>query len=958
MTINIADNSPRISYTVAQGVTQTSFAVPFEFFDNADLNVYIDGTLKTITTHYTVSGGDGSTGTVSMSVTGGTGGSTVVITRDIELERTTDFPVSGAFNIVALNTELDRLVAIAADLDDRASRALQLTDFDAAVSLVLPEVDTRKGKTLAFNASTGAVEAGPSISDVQTVSAASTDIALLADIQDGTTATNAITTVASNDSNITTVAGISANVTTVAGISSDVTAVAADATDIGTVATNIASVNTVASNITDVVAVANDLNEAVSEVETVANDLNEAVSEIDTVATNITNVNTVGAAITNVNTVATGISNVNTVAGISSNVTTVAGISSNVTTVAGISSDVTAVAGDATDIGTVATNISNVNAVGGNISNVNSVASNATNINAVAADATDIGTVATDIANVNTVAGISSNVTTVAGISSNVTTVAGISANVTTVAGDTTNIGTIATNLNGTDTIGTVAGSITNVNNVGGSITNVNTVASNLSSVNSFAATYRIGSSDPTTSLDEGDLFYNTTSNVLKVYNGSAWEAGVTAGSGFLPLTGGTMTGALDVQSTITSDGLTVDGDVSVTGDTFTITSSAQDDPVLLIQNTTNDSNSARLKFNKDRGAAALDGDDIADIIFAGENDAQQAVTYGAVRVEAVDVSDGTEDGKITFQSMTAGTLTDILHIESGNVGIRTSGSPARGLHVNNNGESFIRITSSDTGNAGIEFGDQSDGVQGSIFQNSSDNSLRFNGYNNSERMRIDSSGNLLVGKTATGTATVGVENRGDGLIIGTRDSDVVSILRRNTSDGEVLRFQQDGATVGSIASRGGTATSYVTFPTSGSGAGIGGSTNMVIPVSETGAAKDAGVNLGSTSTRWKDLFLSGGVVDTTTTVSYASSIALTYDNGAIQTVTLTGNVTFTDSLADGEAIVLMLNAGASHTVTWTAVNYWVSSGGNAAPTLTAKDTIVLWKIGSDVYAAYAGSFA
>ena len=29
-----------------------------------------------------------------------------------------------------------------------------------------------------------------------------------------------------------------------------------------------------------------------------------------------------------------------------------------------------------------------------------------------------------------------------------------------------------------------------------------------------------------------------------------------------------------------------------------------------------------------------------------------------------------------------------------------------------------------------------------------------------------------------------------------------------------------------------------------------------------------------------------------------------------------------------------------------------------AAPTLTAKDTIVLWKIGSDVYAAYAGSFA
>ena len=88
MTINLSDNSPRISYTVAQGVTQTTFAVPFEFFDDADLNVYVDGTLKTITTHYTVSGGSGSTGSVGISVTGISGGSTVIITRNIALART------------------------------------------------------------------------------------------------------------------------------------------------------------------------------------------------------------------------------------------------------------------------------------------------------------------------------------------------------------------------------------------------------------------------------------------------------------------------------------------------------------------------------------------------------------------------------------------------------------------------------------------------------------------------------------------------------------------------------------------------------------------------------------------------------------------------------------------------------------------------------------------------------
>ena len=483
MTINIADNSPRISYNVAQGQTQTSFAVPFEFFDNADLNVYIDGTLKTITTHYTVSGGDGSTGTVSMSVTGGTGGSTVIITRDIALERITDFPTSGAFNIVALNTELDRLVAIAADLEDQANRALQLTDFDAAVSLVLPEVDTRKGKTLAFNASTGAVEAGPSISDTQTVSAASADIALLADIQDGTTATNAITTVASNNANVTTVAGISANVTTVAGVSSNVTTVAGSISNVNTVASNISSVNSVATNIASVVSVANDLAETVSEIETVANDLNESTSEIDTVAQNIANVNTVGTGISNVNTVASGISNINTVAGIDANVTTVAGISSNVSTVAGIASNVTAVAGDATDIGTVATNIANVNAVGG----------------------------------------ISANVTTVAGIASNVTTVAGISSNVSTVAGVASNVTTVATDISGSNNIGAVAGAITNVNNVGGSISSVNTVANNLTSVNAFGNQYVISASAPS-SPNDGLLWFDTSTDTMKVYNGSSFQ--------------------------------------------------------------------------------------------------------------------------------------------------------------------------------------------------------------------------------------------------------------------------------------------------------------------------------------------------------------------------------------------------------------------------------------------------
>lgn len=919
MTINIADNSPRISYTVAQGQTQTSFAVPFEFFDNSDLNVYIDGTLKTITTHYTVSGGDGSTGTVSMSVTGGTGGSTVVITRDIQLERTTDFPVSGAFNIVALNTELDRLVAIAADLDDRASRALQLTDFDAAVSLVLPEVDTRKGKTLAFNASTGAVEAGPSISDTQTVSAASADIALLADIQDGTTATNAITTVASNNSNVTTVAGISANVTTVAGISSDVTAVAADATDIGTVATNIASVNTVATNIADVITVANDLTEAVSEVETVANDLNEAVSEIDTVAGSITNVDTVGSGITNVNTVATNISNVNTVAGISANVTTVAGDTANIGTIA------TDLNGSDT-IGTVATNISNVNSVAGNASNINSVAGNstninavagnATNINAVAADATDIGTVATDIANVNTVAGNNTNINTVAGISSNVTTVAGISSNVTTVAGISSDVTAVA---NDSSDIGTVASGITNINTVAGSITNVNTVATNLSGVNSFAERYRVGSSDPTTSLDEGDLFFNTTSNAYKFYDGSSWQTVNVSGIGSVaddstPQLGGN----LDVNgNNITSSGdLTIDvaGDIILDADGSDVKISDGGTHVGSLRNVSSDFVIQSIISDQ-------------NIIFKGND--------GGSEINALSL-DMSENGVANFA---AGANFE------GDIGINAA-TNAR-LTINDNvGE---------VGSGNLAF--QAQNTAGSALKPMGFRAedIRF-ATGSAERARIIDDG-ILVGKTSSNSNTVGIELSSSNLLRVARSGGATAYLNRKTNDGEIITLAKDGSSVGGIGVVSGNPF-FANATTGGLKFGTSSGSTIVDPVNETGAVEDATHDLGSSGGRWRNLYLSRGVTDTTTTVSYASSIALTLNNGGIQTVTLTGDVTFTDSLADGEAIVLMLNAGASHSVTWTAVNYWVSSGGNSAPTLTAKDTIVLWKIGSDVYAAYAGSFA
>ena len=244
MTIALSANTPRVSYTVAQGATQTAFTVNFEFFDEADLNFYVDGTLKTISTHYTVSGGNGSTGTINTtsgnSVVGATGGSTVVITRSIAFARTTDFPSSGAFEVATLNTELDRFTAIAADISDETSRSMQLADQDTAVSMTLPLKADRVGTVLGFNATTGAAEAGPTIANVSTLTAItgnintlggiSADITTLAHLQDGTTATNALSTLANKAGDITTVAGQVTNMTNITNNLSAVQNASANAT--------------------------------------------------------------------------------------------------------------------------------------------------------------------------------------------------------------------------------------------------------------------------------------------------------------------------------------------------------------------------------------------------------------------------------------------------------------------------------------------------------------------------------------------------------------------------------------------------------------------------------------------------------------------------------------------------------------------------------------------------------
>jgi hypothetical protein len=221
----------------------------------------------------------------------------------------------------------------------------------------------------------------------------------------------------------------------------------------------------------------------------------------------------------------------------------------------------------------------------------------------------------------------------------------------------------------------------------------------------------------------------------------------------------------------------------------------------------------------------------------------------------------GSGDGYIQQQRFDGNTEAYdlLLQPNGGNVGIGTA-SPSAKLSVA--GDSYF----ADDGTNG-RLTINSDTTQTTINSTTTNfaawETLRFRGSDykwllgaSSEAMRLDSSGNLLVGKTSPNSNLKGVELRPDFGVF-TSDANVAIISNRKTNDGVIHEFQKDGSTVGSIgASQGST---YI-----GSG-DVGllfrSSFNAIYPSDSSGSfVKDNSIDIGGSTQRFKDLYLSGGV--------------------------------------------------------------------------------------------------
>ena len=167
----INDTEPRDTYTAS--ASQTDFTYIFYIDAEEDIQVFVNETLQTLGTDYTVSGVQNLSGGTVTFTSALAANDAVVLARDTGIDRETGFIEGGKFSADAINRELAKLVAINQDQKLLLRRALfapvEIDVASGGFSLPLPT----EGKTLVWDGASGAIR--NSVVNVDDIDSAVTD---------------------------------------------------------------------------------------------------------------------------------------------------------------------------------------------------------------------------------------------------------------------------------------------------------------------------------------------------------------------------------------------------------------------------------------------------------------------------------------------------------------------------------------------------------------------------------------------------------------------------------------------------------------------------------------------------------------------------------------------------------------------------------------------------------------
>jgi hypothetical protein len=128
--------------------------------------------------------------------------------------------------------------------------------------------------------------------------------------------------------------------------------------------------------------------------------------------------------------------------------------------------------------------------------------------------------------------------------------------------------------------------------------------------------------------------------------------------------------------------------------------------------------------------------------------------------------------------------------------------------------------------------------------------------------MRLDASGNLLVGKTANSIAGAGVVIRGGGELFSTRAGDVAG-FNRLTTDGQIVQFYKDGSVVGGIGVKVRTSQGRISVGNSNTRLLFDNGVDAIIPADNDGNDRDNALDLGQSGARFDDIYATNGTIQT-----------------------------------------------------------------------------------------------